>query len=91
LPFLTQLPSRVQRLSRFLQCEAFHVRTWYRPIAEELLAKAAEHGPVRLLVDGTKIGSNHQLLMVALAYRHRALPIAWCWVKGARGHCSAQQ
>ena len=91
LPFVAKLPSRVQRLSRFLQSEAFQVRAWYRPIAEKLLAEAADHGAVRLLVDGTKVGAKHQLLMVALAYRHRALPIAWCWVNGARGHCSAQQ
>jgi hypothetical protein len=91
LPFAAQLTSRVQRLSRFLQSETFQVRTWYRPIAEKLLAEAADHGVVRLLVDGTKIGASHQLLMVALAFRHRALPIAWCWVKGARGHSSAQQ
>lgn len=27
--------------------------------------------------------------MVSLAYRRRALPIAWTWVKGSRGHSSA--
>ena len=46
---------------------------------------------VRLLVDGTKVGNGHQLLMVALAYRRRALPIAWTWVKSTRGHSSARK
>jgi hypothetical protein len=46
-------------------------------------------GEIRLIVDGTKIGFGHQLLIVALAYRKRALPIAWTWVRGKKGHSSA--
>jgi hypothetical protein len=42
-----------------------------------------------LIVDGTKIGFGHQLLMVSLAYRRRAIPIAWSWVRHVRGHSSA--
>ena len=42
-----------------------------------------------MIVDGTKIGFWHQLLMVSLAYRKRAVPIAWTWVKQVRGHSSA--
>ncbi|MEK6755917.1 MAG: transposase, partial [Bacteroidota bacterium] len=42
-----------------------------------------------LIVDGTKVGFGHQLLMVSLAYRRRAIPIAWTWVKHVRGHSSA--
>ena len=29
--------------------------------------------------------------MVSLAYRHRAAPIAWTWVKQVRGHSSGRQ
>jgi hypothetical protein len=46
-------------------------------------------GEIRLIVDGTKIGFGHQLLMVSLAYRKRAIPIAWTWVKHVKGHSSA--
>ena len=45
-------------------------------------------GPVRLILDGSKVGSGHQLLLVALAYRRRAIPLAWTWVKGSKGHSS---
>ena len=48
-------------------------------------------GEIRLIVDGTKVGCGHQLLMVSLAYRHRAIPIAWTWVKQVRGHSSTRQ
>lgn len=42
-----------------------------------------------MIVDGTKIGFGHQLLMVSLAYRHRAVPMAWTWIRYVRGHSSA--
>ena len=86
LPLPAKLNSTIDRFRRLLNNRAFRAREWYQPIAEKLLSDAARCGKVRLLLDSTKVGAGHQLLMVALAYRHRALPIAWTWVKGARGH-----
>jgi hypothetical protein len=84
--------STVRRLSRFLDNPAIQVRDWYEPIARQWLeAQFAWLGEVRLIVDGTKIGCGHQLLMISLAYRHRAIPIAWSWVKHVRGHSTGRQ
>jgi hypothetical protein len=84
--------STVRRLSRFLASSAIDVRSWYRPIARTwLLAQFQQVGEIRLIVDGTKIGFGHQLLMVSLAYRRRAVPIAWSWVRHVRGHSSGKQ
>ncbi len=84
--------STVRRLSRFLDNPTIRVRDWYEPIARQWLeAQFAWVGENRLIVDGTKVGFGHQLLMVSLAYRHRAIPIAWSWVKQVRGHSSARQ
>ena len=92
LPGVSQKLSKVKMLSRLLDNRHIRVRLWYEPVARGLLTTAVQHGQtVRLLVDGTKVGNGHQLLMVALAYRRRALPIAWTWVKGKRGHSSAQK
>jgi len=82
--------SKTRRVRRFLNNGAIRVREWYEPVARGLLQQVVDQGlEVRLLTDGTKIGFGHQLLMVSLAYRRRAIPIAWTWVKGARGHSSA--
>ncbi len=90
IPGPAQLLSTVKRLSRFLNNPAVNVREWYRPIAQQWLrAQAAWLGEIRLIVDGTKVGFGHQLLMVSLAYRKRAIPIAWTWVKQVRGHSGA--
>jgi len=84
--------STVRRLSRFLANPAMDVRSWYKPIAKAWLQSQFERvGEIRLIMDGTKVGFAHQLLMISLAYRRRAVPIAWSWVKYVRGHSSANQ
>jgi hypothetical protein len=85
------LPSVVRRLSRLVDNASIRVREWYEPLARRLLECQAESlgGEVRLIVDGTKVGFKHRLLMVGLAYRKRAIPIAWSWVKSEKGHSSA--
>jgi hypothetical protein len=84
--------STVRRLSRFLASPAVDARSWYRSIAKAwLLSQFKQVGEIRLIVDGTKIGFGHQLLMVSLAYRRRAVPIAWSWIRYVRGHSSGKQ
>jgi Transposase DDE domain len=85
------VPSATRRLSRLLGNPAVRVRAWHEPLARRLLQQAALNpvGGIRLVLDGSKIGRSHQLLMVALCYRRRALPIAWTWVRSTRGHSSA--
>jgi hypothetical protein len=90
IPGEAKLMSVTRRLSRLLANPAIRVREWYEPIARQWLeAQYRNLGEIHLIVDGTRVGSGHQLLMVALAYRKRAIPIAWTWVKQARGHSGA--
>jgi hypothetical protein len=90
IPSSAMLVSTTRRLSRFLDNPAVRVREWYQPIARMWLeAQAACLGEIRLIVDGTKVGFGHQLLMVSVAYRRRAIPIAWTWVPYVRGHSGA--
>jgi hypothetical protein len=91
IPGPAKLVSTTRRLSRLLANPAIRVREWYAPIARQWLAAQARHnGEIRLLVDGTKVGFAHQLLMVSVAYRRRAIPIAWTWVPYVRGHSAAR-
>ncbi len=83
--------SRSRRISRFFDNGQVRVRQWYYPVATRLLREAAKAGWVRLIIDGTKVTNGHQLLMVALAYRRRALPIAWTWVRSGKGHSSGHK
>jgi len=84
--------SNQQRLGRWLKNPAVRVRDWYGPIATELVqAVAACIGEVRLIADGSKVGFGHQLLVVSLAFRRRAIPLVWTWVKGSTGHSSSSK
>jgi len=90
IPGPAKLVSTTRRLSRFLKSPAIRVRAWYEPIARVWLETQFHNlGEIHLVVDGTKIGFGHQLLIVCLAYRKRAIPIAWTWVKHVKGHSSA--
>lgn len=92
IPGTAMLVSTTRRLSRFLDNPAVQVREWYEPIARQWLnAQSVWLGEIRLIVDGTKVGYGHQLLMVSMAYRKRAIPIAWTWVKHVRGHSTAKK
>jgi len=89
IPGSAKLLSITRRLSRFLDNPAICVREWYEPIARQWLdAQWCCLREIRLIVDGTKVGFGHQLLMVSLAYRKRAIPIAWTWVEYVHGHSS---
>lgn len=90
IPGKAKLLSTVRRLERFLGNAAIRVRDWYAPIARQWLEAQFRYlGEIRLIVDGTKIGAGHQLLIACLAYRKRSVPIAWTWVKHVKGHCSS--
>ncbi|WP_428776502.1 IS4 family transposase [Vibrio sp.] len=92
IPGKAKLLSTVRRLARFLANPAIRVRRWYAPIAKDWLqAQFRQLGEIRLIVDGSKIGFGHQLLIVCLAYRRRSIPLAWTWVKYIKGHSSARK
>ena len=86
LPIRAKKLSLTRRLRRFLDNGSVNVRQWYRPVVEELIRAAATGGQIHLLIDSSKVGFGHQLLMVGIAYRRRALPLAWTWVSSASGH-----
>jgi hypothetical protein len=92
IPGKAKLQSTVKRLERFLDNPAIRVREWYKPIALQWLSEQfATLGEIHLIVDGTKVGFGHQLLMISMAYRKRTIPIAWTWVKHVRGHSTGNQ
>ena len=92
IPGPARLLSTTRRLSRLLDNPAIRVREWYEPIAREWLETQFRNlGEIRLIVDGTKIGCGHQLLMVCLTYRKRAIPIVWTWVKQVRGRSGGEK
>lgn len=84
-PDLTQLESRVKRISRFInEVEADQSLQWL-PFAAELLANLSVFTLV-LMMDGSEVGRGCLALMVSVQYRGRALPLGRLVVKGKKGH-----
>lgn len=90
IPGQAVMVSITRRLSRLLANPAIVVRDWYELIARAWIEhQAASTQQIRLIVDGTKVGFAHQMLIVSLAYRRRAIPLGWMWVEHVKGHSSA--
>jgi hypothetical protein len=90
IPGAAYLPSVTRRMRRVLNNPVIQVRAWYEPLAKSIIQRLA-HREIRLIVDGSKVGSGHQLLLVAIAFRSRSIPLAWTWVKGSRGHSTSHK
>lgn len=76
LPLMTGAASLTQRLRRLLMNKAIEPTKLYRPVAGFLLS-CFGGGSVRLILDATDLGGRLPVLFVAVAYRGRALPLAW--------------
>jgi hypothetical protein len=78
IPQRTQKASRIQRLWRWLRNDLVDSSD-YDPFARELLAWWQGRA-IELIIDRTDVSDRHYLLYVALAFRGRALPLAWAYV-----------
>ena len=70
------------------------MRDWHEAFARHLIeAQANSTGNIRLIVDGTKVGFGHPLLMVATAYRRHStigyLP-PLTYIERVRSGCTEQ-
>lgn len=76
LPVSGQRANLTQRLRRLLKNEHIQWRVHYLPLVKALLS----HWPdqeVNLVMDRTDIRQEKSILMLAVAFKHRALPLAW--------------
>ena len=76
LPIVGQRDNLSQRLRRWLANEAVTQETCYLPLIQNLWP----HWPgqeISLVMDRTDLGQTWSILMLSVAYRHRALPLAW--------------
>ena len=89
-PSRSKEPSLVNRLRRFLDNPRVNVRSWYRPIAEQVVQSLSGQR-MRLVIDCSKVGFDFRLMTVSIAYRRRTLPLVWSVHRGSRGHTTVEQ
>lgn len=72
-----RIDMRYQWIARLLANPLVDPAEVMAPFAREVLARAAEAGRVELILDQSKLSDRHQVLMLALRFGERALPLAW--------------
>jgi hypothetical protein len=88
-PSRSKEPSLVNRLRRFLDNPRVAVRSWYRPVAEQLVQALAGQR-IRLVIDCSKVGFDFRLMTISIAYRKRTLPLVWSVHRGRKGHTAVE-
>ena len=72
------LTSKTKQVRRLLANEAIDPQALQAPLARRLLQTAtASQKRIRILMDTVELSGERQILMAALAYRRRALPLRW--------------
>lgn len=84
-PLESKTPSLVNRLRRFLDNKHVVLRSYYEPLARELLFLRAG-SQLQLVIDTTRIGLGYRALVVGMCFRKRTLPLAWSLHKGPSGN-----
>jgi hypothetical protein len=88
VPLRTQDRSFEQRQRRFLTNERVQVDALYAPFIRPFL-QACQGPMIPIILDGSAAGYHCQMLMAAIGYQHRALPLAWLVRKGQKGRFPA--
>jgi hypothetical protein len=68
---------RDQWIARFIDNHRVDCDAVMEPFARAVLATAAASGRIVLIMDQTKASERHQVLMLAVRFGERALPLAW--------------
>lgn len=76
MPLTGKEESLVQRMRRWLKNPQIDADALYEPIASDIL-KRLQQTHIRLQLDRVQLDDRHNVLMVSVYWRKRALPIAW--------------
>ncbi len=76
LPISGQRESLIQRLVRFLDNCHVNRRVHYLPLVRQLFACWPDR-EVNLVIDRTDIGQEKSILLLGVAFKHRAIPLTW--------------
>lgn len=76
LPIEGLRESLIQRLDRFLANSRLSRRVHYLPLVRQLLSCWPDR-EVNLVLDRTDLGQERSILLLALAFGHRAIPLTW--------------
>ena len=76
LPIDGQRESLIQRLRRFLDNVRLSQRVHYQPLLRQMFGCWPDR-EVNLIMDRTDLGQRLSILVLGVAFKHRAIPLSW--------------
>lgn len=90
LPQKITAHSQEKTMKGFLENKWFAQDTFYEPFITEVLKEIFKlkgyNEKIRLVIDGSKMGSSHMALMISLWFEGRGIPLVWIVKKKPKGH-----
>lgn len=79
-----------KRFRRFVKNDAVDVEHYFFPFARAILS-ALSSAPLYLALDASQVGRGCMVLMVAVIYKKRAIPLVWLVYPGVKGHTTGER
>lgn len=89
IPRQAKPASLEKQFHRFVKNNRVDVERFYLPFAEHILAHLGNR--ISVVMDASQVGRGCMVLMVAVLYKNRAIPLVWIVYKGKKGHASAER
>lgn len=90
LPQKITAHSQHKTMKGFLENKWVDYDTFYRPFINKILKQIFKNkeysSKIKLIIDGSKMGSSHMALMISLWYEGRGIPLVWLVRKKPKGH-----
>lgn len=90
IPKMMTAYSREKAMKTFLDNKWVDYQAYYLPVIGKLFRSILQlpefSKSIRLVIDGSKTGSQHMTLMVSLMYKGRGIPFIWLVHKKPKGH-----
>lgn len=90
LPQKITAHSQQKTMKNFLENKWFAQDTFYEPFITEVLQEIFRlkgyREKIKLVIDGSKMGSSHMALMISLWFEGRGIPLVWIVKKKPKGH-----
>ena len=90
VPHRAKPDSITKRFRRFVKNDSVDVDHYFLPFAREILSKLSSE-PLYLALDASQVGRGCMVLMVAVIYKKRAIPLVWLVYSGVKGHTTGDR
>ena len=90
VPTKAKPSSTEKRFQRLVKNKSFKVESYYLPFAQAILDRLS-HDTMYLALDASQVGRGCMMLMVAVIYKKRAIPLVWLVYEGKKGHTTAKK